>query len=133
MTTVLRHVAKKEKFHLPDDVADHINGECNGNLRKAILVLEALRMQSPDLSGPLSIAKPDWETYTAKTADLIVSEQTPKRLLEVRGKLYELFVHAIPARVIIKTLTDCLVARCDEDLRGPIIEKAAFYVRCWHD
>lgn len=42
---VLRHVAKKEKFHLPDEVASHIYSDCNGNLRKAILVLEALRMQ----------------------------------------------------------------------------------------
>lgn len=128
---MLRHVAKKEKFHLPDEVTAQIYSESNGNLRKAILVLEALRMQSPDLAGPLAIAKPDWETYTAKTADMIVSQQSPQRLLEVRGKLYELLVHAIPARVIIKTLTDCLVAKCDEDLRGPIIEKAAFYeLRC---
>jgi replication factor C subunit 3/5 len=69
--------------------------------------------------------------FAAKTADLIISEQTPKRLLEVRGKLYELLVHAIPPRLIIKTLTDCLVMRCDEDLRGRIVEKAAFYeLRC---
>jgi replication factor C subunit 3/5 len=147
---VLRHVAKKEKFHLPDEVSAHIYKDCNGNLRKAILVLEALRMQrcvkgtdshitsptnafiySPDLKGSLSIAKPDWETYTSKTADMIISEQSPKQLLEVRGKLYELLVHAIPARLIIKTLTDCLVVKVDEELRGPIVEKAAMYeLRC---
>lgn len=86
---------------------------------------------SPDLSGPISIAKPDWELFAAKTADLIVSEQSPKKLLEVRGKLYELLVHAIPPRLIIKTLTDCLVARCDEELRASIVEKAALYeLRC---
>ncbi|MCO5572046.1 hypothetical protein L7F22_025797 [Adiantum nelumboides] len=131
MTTVLRYVAKKEKFHLPDDVAGKICGDANGNLRKAILVLEALRMQSHDLSGPLSIAKPDWETFCAKTADLIVSEQSPERLLFVRGKLYELLVHAIPARLVLKTLTDCLVDKCDEDLKSSIVEKAAFYeLRC---
>lgn len=45
MTTVLKHVAKKEKFHLPEEVATQIYQESNGNLRKAILVLEALRMQ----------------------------------------------------------------------------------------
>lgn len=86
---------------------------------------------SPDLSGSLAIAKPDWETYTSKTADLILSEQTPKQLLEVRGKLYELLVHAIPARLIIKTLTDCLVLKVDEELKGAIVEKAAMYeLRC---
>jgi replication factor C subunit 3/5 len=128
---VLKHVAKKEKFHLPDDVVSQIYSDCNGNLRKAILVLEALRMQSPDLSGSLAIAKPDWETYTSKTADMIVSEQSPKRLLEVRAKLYELLVHAIPPKLIIKTLTDCLVLKCDEEIKSVIVEKAAFYeLRC---
>lgn len=154
MSLVLKHVAKKEKFHLPDEKVTQIYGDCNGNLRKAILVLEALRMQrwvatpfaerlktensptvllllSPDLSGSLAIAKPDWETYTSKTADMIISEQTPKQLLEVRGKLYELLVHAIPPRLIIKTLTDCLIVKCDEELKGAIVEKAAFYeLRC---
>jgi replication factor C subunit 3/5 len=62
---------------------------------------------------------------------MIVSVQTPQRLLEVRGKLYELLVHAIPPRLIIKTLTDCLVLKCDEELKGAIVEKAAFYeLRC---
>lgn len=88
----------------------------------------ALPPHSPDLSGPLSIAKPDWETYCARTAELILAEQTPTKLLEVRGKIYELLVHAIPASLIIKTLTDNLVSRVDESLRAPIVEKAAFYV-----
>lgn len=82
----------------------------------------------PDLTGDLSIAKPDWETFAINTADLITTEQTPARLLEVRGKLYELLVHAIPARLIIKTITDQLVRRVDENLRAHIVQKAAFYV-----
>ncbi|PWN50527.1 P-loop containing nucleoside triphosphate hydrolase protein [Violaceomyces palustris] len=131
MTTVLRSVARKEKFHLPDEVATQICQDSGGNLRKATLVLEALRMQSPDLSGSLAIAKPDWETYCIKTAESILSEQSPARLLEVRSKLYELLVHAIPATLIIKTLTDHLLKRVDESLKAPIVEKAAFYeLRC---
>jgi replication factor C subunit 3/5 len=46
MTAVLRHVAKRESFTLPDKVASQIFQDSCGNLRKAILVLEALRMQS---------------------------------------------------------------------------------------
>ena len=46
MTTVLKNIAKKEKFHLPSEVAAKIIEESNGNLRKAILVFEALKMQS---------------------------------------------------------------------------------------
>lgn len=56
----------------------------------------------PDLSGPLSIAKPDWEAYCQKVADLIISEQTPARVMEVRSKFYELLSHCIPPTVILK-------------------------------
>ena len=46
MRTVLDHVAQRKKFYLPDETAKKIIDDSNGNLRKAILVLEALRMQS---------------------------------------------------------------------------------------
>lgn len=45
MNTVLNHVAKKERFHLPADAATSIIKESNGNMRKALLVFEALKMQ----------------------------------------------------------------------------------------
>lgn len=128
---VLRHVAKREKFHLPDNISSDIARNADGNVRKAILVLETLRVQSPDLSGPVAIAQPDWQVYCERTADMIVSEQSPARLLEVRGRLYELLVHAIPASLIFKTLAHDIVRRVDESLRASIIEKAAFYV-CIH-
>ncbi|PWN18692.1 putative RFC5-DNA replication factor C, 40 kd subunit [Microstroma glucosiphilum] len=127
MTSVLHHVAKKEKFHLPDNVAAQIYADSGGNLRKAVLVLEALRMQSPDLSGPISIAQPDWELYIHKMCDSLLSEQTPQRLLAIRNNLYELLVHAIPPKTIIKSMVDYLVTRVDESLRIGIVEKAAFF------
>lgn len=46
MDAALRHVAKKEGFDLPDEAAAQIINDANGNLRKALLVLEALKMQS---------------------------------------------------------------------------------------
>ena len=56
----------------------------------------------PDLSGPLTIAKPDWETYCHKVADMIVAEQSPQRVMDVRAKFYELLSHCIPPTVILK-------------------------------
>jgi replication factor C subunit 3/5 len=55
-----------------------------------------------DLTGPLDIAKPDWESYCFKVADMILQEQTPARVMEVRTKLYELLSHCIPPTIIIK-------------------------------
>ncbi|KLO17136.1 P-loop containing nucleoside triphosphate hydrolase protein [Schizopora paradoxa] len=127
MEDCLMYVAKKEKFHLPSEAAQEIIQDSNGNLRKALLVLEALKMQSPDLTGPLTIAKPDWETYCHKVADMIVQEQTPGRVMEVRAKLYELLSHCIPATVILKTIAERVVERVDETIKPDIMHWAAFY------
>ena len=36
---------------------------------------------------------------------MILQEQTPKRLYEVRGKLYELLVNCLPPELILRKLT----------------------------
>ena len=46
MAPVLQHVAKREKFHLPDETTAQIVRNAQGNARKAVLVLETLRVQS---------------------------------------------------------------------------------------
>ncbi|KAF8529864.1 P-loop containing nucleoside triphosphate hydrolase protein [Gautieria morchelliformis] len=127
MEIVLAYVAKKERFDLPPEAAAEIIEDCNGNMRKAILVLEALKMQSPDLTGSLSIAKPDWETYCHKVADLIIQEQTPQRVMDVRVKIYELLAHCIPPTTILKTVADRVVERVDESLKADIMHWAAIY------
>ena len=45
MQTVLDHVAKREGFSIPEKTVELIAEDANGNLRKALLVLEALKMQ----------------------------------------------------------------------------------------
>lgn len=120
-------VARKAGFTLPEEAGQKIVDDCGGNLRKAILVLEALKMQSPDLTGPLSIAKPDWETYCHKVADMIIAEQSPAQVMAVRTKLYELLSHCIPPTVILKTVADRLVDKVDEAIKSDVMHWAAFY------
>ncbi|KAF5340887.1 hypothetical protein D9758_012175 [Tetrapyrgos nigripes] len=127
MQQVLQYVSRRVGFDLPPEAADKIIDDSNGNLRKAILCLEALKMQSPDLSGPLTIAKPDWETYCHKVADLIISEQSPARVMEVRQKFYELLSHCIPPTVILKTVADRVVERVDEAIKADVMHWAAVY------
>ncbi|KNZ73898.1 Replication factor C subunit 5 [Termitomyces sp. J132] len=112
MEVVLNYVAKRAPFMLPQEVARRIIEDSGGNLRKAILVLEALKMQSPDLTGSLTIAKPDWETYCHKVADLIISEQSPSRVME--------------------TVAERVVERADESLKADIMHWTAFYVPYHH-
>lgn len=160
MVEVLRSVGKKEGFDVPDKIAHDITEDANGNLRKALLVLEALKMQSSvlsssllipaaadrahrtDLDKPLAIAKPDWETYCHKVADMIVQEQSPQRVMDVRAKLYELLSHCIPPTVVLKvrpplslldaadrsqTIADHVVDQVDESLKVEIMHWAAVY------
>ncbi|KAI0072954.1 P-loop containing nucleoside triphosphate hydrolase protein [Panus rudis PR-1116 ss-1] len=128
IVNVLQYIAKKQPFREIDiDIAREIARDSNGNLRKAILVFESLKMQTPDLSGPITIAKPDWETYCHKVADMIIQEQTPQRVLEVRSKLYELLTHCIPPTIVLKTIADRVVDQVDEALKADIIHWAAIY------
>jgi replication factor C subunit 3/5 len=46
MTAVLNSVADRESFQLPEEAAKQVIEDSNGNLRKALLVMEALKMQS---------------------------------------------------------------------------------------
>ncbi|TIB72211.1 DNA clamp loader, partial [Wallemia mellicola] len=127
MTIVLNHVAKKERFQIPDDVAQQIGKEATGNLRKALLVLEAMRMQSPNFDMDIQIAKPDWQSYTISVAKDITSDPSPEGLLKVRGKVYELITHCIPPTLILKTLLEVILNMVDDSIRADLIYWAAFY------
>jgi replication factor C subunit 3/5 len=57
----------------------------------------------------------------------MVQEQSPKRLLQVRGKLYELLGNCIPAELIMRTLVLELLKKLDDELKVKVVEQAAFY------
>ncbi len=116
MSKVLNHVAKKERFHLPPEASQQIISSSNGNLRKALLIFEAMKMQKPDLQGDIEVAKPDWETYCAKIADSIIAEQTAQRLLDVRAKIYELLSHCIPPGIVLKVSFFLFLTQSDGSL-----------------
>lgn len=48
------------------------------------------------------IVEPDWQNYICETANVILKEQTPQNLLNVRSRLYELLCHGIPTELIFK-------------------------------
>jgi hypothetical protein len=62
-----------------------------------------------------------------ETAKRILDEQSPARLLEVRGRLYELITHCIPDCVIIKGLTTALIKSLDEQQKIEVAGLAAEY------
>ncbi len=78
-----------------------------------LFCLPLLLCCSTDLeASALSIAKPDWETYCHKVADMVIAEQSPAQVMEVRKKLYELLSHCIPPSVVLKVTLMLLVLSC---------------------
>lgn len=57
----------------------------------------------------------------------ILTEQSPKRLYAVRGKLYELLANAIPPEIILRTLLTELLKKLDDELKVEATGLAAFY------
>ncbi|CAH7676501.1 replication factor C subunit 3/5 [Phakopsora pachyrhizi] len=130
---VLDSVCAKASFitGLPEETADSIAKASNGNLRKALLTLDVIRAQDETFSEPIKspdkIPRPDWELYVDKLANLISKEQSPEKLLEARGMLYELLVHLIPPSTLIVQLTRSLIMRVDDDLRADLVYWSAWY------
>lgn len=73
------------------------------------------------------IPQTDWEVYLRETANAIVSQQSPQRLLEVRARLYELLTHCIPPEIIMKGLVTELLSNCDGQLKTEVAHMAAYY------
>ncbi len=62
-----------------------------------------------------------------ETANLVLQQQSPARLLEVRGRLYDLLSHCIPYDVIVAGLVRELVGKCDSVLKVRVVNLAAYY------
>lgn len=85
----------KETISLPNELAINIARECNRNLRRAVLMVEACHVQkrgSEGLTATMPIQKTDWEIYIVQLAMEITKEQTPQRLLAARYVVSYFFV-----------------------------------------
>ncbi|CAL8142035.1 unnamed protein product [Orchesella dallaii] len=122
---VLQIVSKKEGIIMPLELADRISDSADGNLRRAILMLESCRAEKYPFVDKQPIVEPDWEKYLRETAFIIVQEQSPQRLLLVRERLYELLCHCIPADLIFRGLLKELVKNCDNQLKAEVCAEAA--------
>jgi len=70
------------------------------NLRRALLMLEATKVQAYPFTEQQPLQMPDWEVYIQALAKEITQEQSPQKLLKAREMLYELLTNCIPADVV---------------------------------
>lgn len=124
---VLEFIGKKEGLQLPPGFAARVAEKSNRSLRRAILSFETCRVQQYPFTSNQVIPPMDWEQYVSEIAADIMREQSPKRLFQVRGKLYELLVNCIPAQIILKRLLCELLKKLDEELKHEVTHWAAYY------
>lgn len=124
---VLHSVASKERLVLPDKLAARIAKASSRNLRRAVLTLEACKVQRYPFEVDMPIELPDWEIFIHGIASDIIRDQSPQKLLACREKLYELLSKCVPADIILKTLLKELVKNLDDELKPEIFRWAAIF------
>ncbi|KAF2199352.1 P-loop containing nucleoside triphosphate hydrolase protein [Delitschia confertaspora ATCC 74209] len=124
---VLKKVGTKEGWKEIHGLNKRIAKESGRNLRRALLMFEAVHAQNENVTENTHIPPPDWEALISQIADQIIQERSPQRLLVVRGMLYDLLTHCIPPTTILKTLTWKLLPKTPDELKPEVIKWAAFY------
>ncbi|KAL8863279.1 MAG: hypothetical protein Q9178_000654 [Gyalolechia marmorata] len=124
---VLKKVGTAENLSESEALNQRIAKDSGRNLRRALLMFEAVHAQNEKVSDKTPVPPPDWEALIAQVADEVNAEHTPARILQVRAKLYDLLSHCIPATTILKTLTWKLVSKIDDALKADVIKWSAFY------
>ncbi|OOF99587.1 hypothetical protein ASPCADRAFT_203358 [Aspergillus carbonarius ITEM 5010] len=125
--SVLKSAGKKEGWPEASGLNQRIAKESGRNLRRALLMFEAIYAQNEKVTDNTPIPPPDWEALIAVTAEEILAERSPARLLQVRARLYDLLTHCIPPTTILKTLTFKLITKVDDALKPDVIRWSAFY------
>ena len=120
-------VAQKEKLVMPPELAARLALHSERNMRRCLLSMEACRVQQYPFKADQPVQLCDWEAYVTQIANEILQEQTPKRLLQVRGRFYELIVNCIPPELIIKRLVRELNRKLDVELKHETARHAAYF------
>ena len=101
---VLEDIGRKENIQIPKSFSHNIAIASDGNLRKAVLMLESNKMKQYPFSEGQKIELCDWERYIQDLASSILLEQSPARLQASRDHFYTLLSHCIPPSEILKVL-----------------------------
>jgi len=143
---LLMHVARKENIVLTPEFAAKVGTQGSAplysahsharhraaassdrNMRRALLSLEACKVSQYPFKEDQVIQNTDWELYIAQIAREVMSDQSPKTLFAIRGRLYELIINAISPELILKKLTQELLSKIDADLKYEVSAYAAFF------
>lgn len=129
LSRLVTSIGAKEGLQAPSAPFLRSLAEKSGcNMRRAILMFEAAKVARANLAGDgHDIPVPDWCIYVQEIARDALTEQSPKRLHEIRGKFYELLAQCIPGELILRELTHLVLRGCDPRLCPAVAAHAATY------
>ncbi|EGT47990.1 hypothetical protein CAEBREN_22178 [Caenorhabditis brenneri] len=126
MRAVINKIIEAEKIQIPSNILQKIIDKSEGNLRRAILTIEALKMENESgISASAQIPTAEWEIYIQETARMILMKQTPDMILKVRERLYEVISRLIPTTVIFKKILEFLLPSCPSAIVREVVSEAA--------
>ncbi|KAL1380067.1 hypothetical protein pipiens_014473 [Culex pipiens pipiens] len=79
-STSRNSICKKEGLDIPPELATRITQKSDYNLRRAILMLEACKVQQYPFTVGQDLPEIDWQVFFRKMANQIVQEQSPQKL-----------------------------------------------------
>lgn len=129
----LQHAVEKicagEGLPLPShSFLSFLHQRSDGNLRRALLMLEAAAMNKIDFSGTGSaIPLPDWKLFLQEVVQSILSEQSPKVLHDVRKMYYDVLSQCISGETVLREVVEGLVGSVPAALQPAIFQLAAKY------
>lgn len=127
IVSILQKTCKKEDLNLPEKLARRIAAVSNRNLRRALLICEACKVEQYPFNEDQNIPEPDWQVFIKKTATKILQNQSIDTLAQVRENLYELITNGIPSEIIFKNLLKELLEKCDMGIKSRVVEEAAIH------
>ncbi|XGW25637.1 hypothetical protein V3C99_006778 [Haemonchus contortus] len=124
---VCTSVAEGVRLTVPAPVMDQIVTKARGNLRRALLSMEAVKRKGVPIKDTEQVPEPEWEIYLRETAELMIKKQNNENILAVRERLYELISRCIQPNLIFLYLLRELLKRTPPSARREVIEMAALY------
>ena len=123
---VLTQSINDEAIRLPHSAVSEIASHCDRDLRRAYLLVDCARNLNQGNSFDLKKTMAgSWEDGVEWICSAMIQEQTPRKLLEVRNKLYDLLSLCIPADAILGKLTRVLLERVPDKVHNEVISAAA--------
>ena len=127
LSALLAKSINEEAIRLPPTAVTDIASHCDRDVRRAYLLVDCARNINQGTST-FDIKKTmagSWEDGVDWIVAAMIAEQTPRKLLEVRNKLYDLLCLCIPADAILRRLMRELVSAVPEKIHGDIISAAS--------